>query len=222
MALIEVQPLVLKDVLMQIGDNNYEKALSSAQFVPTSSTITWQGLVPSASFTDVSSALWNAALTLVQDWDTPGSMSEYLYDNEGKTVPASFRPRSGRGSRFTVPLVITPGAIGGAVNTFNESTVNLGCLGKPVRIPGAAAVPVVNLATPAGGPVAGGNLVKVTGSGFAGATAVVFGAVNAPLFQVESDSTLYVVAPAAAAGSKPVKVTNPTGGATVLGAYVYA
>jgi len=219
---IQVAPLVLKDVLMQLGDNNYETALSAAQFVPTASSVSWQGLTPASSFTDVSSATWAAALTFAQDWDTPLSLSEFLFDNEGKTIPASFRPRNGRGSRFTTSLVITPGAIGGTVNTFNEATVNLGCTGKPVRVPAAAAVPVVNLATPAGGPVAGGNLVKVTGSGFFGASAVAFGAVNAPLFQVESDSTLYVVAPAAAAGSKPVKVTNPTGAATVLGAYVYA
>lgn len=218
---IQIAPLVLKDVLMQIGANNYETALSAAQFVPTASSVSWQGLTPSSSFTDVSSATWAAALTFAQDWDTPQSLSEFLFDNEGQTVPATFRPRNGRGSSFTTNLVITPGAIGGTVNTFNEATVNLGCTGKPVRVPGVPAVPIVNLASPVSGPIAGGTLVKVTGKGFTGTTAVAFGAVAAPLFQIESDSVLYVVAPAAAAGAKPVKVTNATGPATVLAAYTY-
>lgn len=219
---ILVQPFVLRDVLLQIGANNYETAVSAAVFTPNAAQQTWQGLTPASSFTDVATATWVAALTFAQDWDTPQSLSEYLFDNEGATVPASFRPKNGRGSSFSTSLVITPGAIGGPVNTFQEATVNLGCTGKPTRIPAAAAVPLLSASAPVTGAVAGATLVKITGKGFTGATAVHFGTVAATFFQVDSDSVIYAVAPAQAAGSKPIKVTNPTGQSTQTAPYTYA
>lgn len=215
-------PLVLKDMLMSLGDNSYEKAISGAVFTPTAATISWQGGTPDSSFTDTGRATWVCALTYAQDWDTVGSLSEYLFDSEGAVVPALFRPKNGKGSSFSATLVITPGSIGGTTNSVAEATVNLGVQGKPVRIPAAASIPVIAAATPATGPVAGNKLVKITGSGFTGATAVVFGAVAAVDFKVESDGVIYATAPAQAAGSKPVKVTNAVGISTTTGAYTYA
>lgn len=222
MVQIAVKPIVLKDVLLQIGDNNYETACSSVVFTPNNTQLTWQGLTPASSFTDVSSSTWTVAITFAQDWDTPQSLSEYLFDNEGITVPAYFRPKNGSGSSFSSSIVLTPGAIGGVVNTFNESTVTLGAKGKPTRIPAAQAVPTGIQASPATSPVAGNKLVKVTGSGFTGATAVVFGSLAAVDFRVDSDSVIYATAPAQAAGSKPIKVTNAVGVATVLAPFAYA
>ncbi|MGK9146665.1 IPT/TIG domain-containing protein [Plantibacter flavus] len=222
MAQIAHTPLVLKDYVLSLADNSYEKALSAVTFTPTAPTITWQGGTPDASFTDTGRATWVAGLTFAQDWDTVGSLSRYLFENEGAVVPVVFRPRNGTGPSFSATLVITPGAIGGAVNVVAEATVSLGLQGKPVLILGAAAVPTASSATPSTGPIAGGTLVKVVGSGFTGATAVAFGAINAPTFRVESDAVLYVLSPATAAGSKPIKVTNAVGPATVLAAYTYA
>lgn len=219
---IQVNPLVLKDMLMQLGDDNYETAISSAVFTPTAPTVSWQGGTPESSFTDVGAATWVGALTYAQDWDTPGSLSRTLYEKEGQTLPASFRPKKGVGASFTVPLIITPGSIGGTVNTFNESTVNLGCKGKPVLLPAAAAAPVMTAASPANGPAAGGTIVKLTGSGFTGATGVKFGAVAATQFLVDSDRVIYAVAPAQAAGAKAATVTNATGVSANTAPYTYA
>ena len=60
-----------------------------------------------------------------------------------------------------------------------------------------------------------GDLVTISGVGLAGATAVEFGAVNAPSFTVVSDSKIVVTVPAGTAGSAPVKVTTPAGSTTV-------
>lgn len=78
----------------------------------------------------------------------------------------------------------------------------------------ATALPVINAISPATGPAAGGTLVKIMGSGFAavaGATGVKFGTVNATTYTVHSDSVIYAVAPAQAASTKDVVVTNPNG-----------
>jgi hypothetical protein len=221
MVQIAVAPTVLKDVLLQLGDNNFETACSSVIFTPNATSVTWQGLTPASSFTDVASALWTVALTFVQDWDTPQSLSEFLYDNEGITVPAYFRPRNGKGSAFSTNVVITPGAVGGAVNTYNESTVTLGAKGKPTRIAAAVTIPTATLATPSTSPIAGNKLVKITGTGFSSATAVAFGSVAAVDFRIDSDSVIYATAPAQAVGSKPIKVTNSVGAATVLAPFSY-
>lgn len=135
MTLINVDPLVLKDVDLVIGEggtNQYQKHVSSVIFTPTAAQITWQGLHPDASFTDTATATWAAALTYVQDWETVDSLSRYLYEHEGETVPVVFKPRAGSGPSFTSELIIVPGAIGGAVNTYGETTVTLGAQGRPV------------------------------------------------------------------------------------------
>lgn len=74
-------------------------------------------------------------------------------------------------------------------------------------------VPQVLAVSPATGPAAGGGLVTVTGVNFIdgngdAATAVHFGATNAPDFEVYSATTIGVVAPAASAGTVNVRVTT--------------
>ncbi len=222
MAIVAIQPLVLKDFVLSIGTDQFEKNVSNVTFTPSATVVTWQGGTPDASFTDTGRASWQAAITYAQDWDTVNSLSQYLYANEGATVPASFRPRNGVGPSFTANLVITPGAIGGAVNVVSEASVTLGVQGKPVLVPAAATIPTITATSPSTGPIAGGTLVKVSGSKFTGTTAVKFGTVNATSFAVDSDGTLYAVAPAQAAGAKNVTVTNATGVSTTTGAYTYA
>lgn len=135
MASIAVTPVVLKDCLVQIAADDYAAAVSSVAFNPSSSTVTFKGLKPSATFTDVSAATWTCDLTFAQDWATAGSLSRYLFDHEGETVAATFAPQSGVGPSFTATIVIAPGAIGGAVDTTATATVSLGVQGRPELVP---------------------------------------------------------------------------------------
>lgn len=78
----------------------------------------------------------------------------------------------------------------------------------------ATAVPVVNGLSPATGPAAGGTNVVISGSGFtgvSGATGVKFGTTNATEYTVVSDGRIVAKAPAQAASTKNVTVTNPNG-----------
>ena len=133
---IAVNPLVLKDVLLSLGLDSYEKHVSGVTFTPSASTINWQGLTPDSKFTDVTAADWTCQLDYVQDWETVDSLSQYLFENEGLEIEATFKPRSGSGPSFTATLVITPGAIGGVVNAYATTSVTLGST-KPVLVPAA-------------------------------------------------------------------------------------
>lgn len=139
MTILEVQPLVLKDVIARIGaaDADYRKSFSKIEFTPSASSVTWTGLGGN-THTDNSTATWQANLTYVQDWDSADSFSRFLHDHEGETVPMVFGPRTGSGPTFEANIVITPGAIGGTVNAFAETSVALGVDGKPTLVPAVA------------------------------------------------------------------------------------
>ena len=224
MVQISPQPFVLKDVLLVIGADNYEKQVSTVEFAPTASIVSWKGLNPTAVYTDVSNATWVCNLTYAQDWETPNSLSGVLFDSEGTTKVVTFKPKSGSGPSFTATLTITPGTIGGAGDATAVATVSLGVVGKPVRVPAGTLVPVVTSLDTVTGPAAGNNLVSIYGSNFTGTvatTGVKFGTVNAVAFKVVSDSLIVATAPAQAVGSKPITVTNASGaGATSPYTYV--
>lgn len=131
MASVAVTPLFMKDVLFQVGTDSYEKALSQVEFVPASSVETFTALSPGAVYTDASPATWTCVLTFVQDWGTADSLCNYLFDNEGSTVSATFEPIAG-GPTITADIVIVPGSIGGTIGGATTSSVTLGVVGKPV------------------------------------------------------------------------------------------
>ncbi|MEU8822293.1 IPT/TIG domain-containing protein [Streptomyces sp. NPDC048636] len=79
--------------------------------------------------------------------------------------------------------------------------------------------PSLTSVTPNQGPAAGGNTVTLTGSGFTGATAVLFGSTPATSFTVVSPTQISAVAPA---GSGAVQITVVTPGGTSNGVpYTY-
>lgn len=220
MPTINVNPLILRDVIMTIAGNDYQAACSEVTITPSVSPLVWKGLARNVH-QSVPDATWAAAITFAQDWDTTGALSAYLMDNEGTAVSVTFKPRAGGGASFTTTLTITPGAIGGKVDTYGETSVTLPAT-KPVRSSGVAVIPTTTAASPNTAGIAGGALLKITGTSFLGATAVSFDAVNAPNFRVDSDTVIYVIAPAHAAGAALVKVTNPVGQSTVNTTVTYS
>ncbi|MEO6045537.1 MAG: IPT/TIG domain-containing protein, partial [Tepidiformaceae bacterium] len=80
----------------------------------------------------------------------------------------------------------------------------------------ASAAPVITTLSPSGGTIAGGTVVTITGTGFAGATSATFGGVTGTSFIVDSDTQIRVSSPARVAGIVDVVVTGP-GGASVTG-----
>ncbi len=88
----------------------------------------------------------------------------------------------------------------------------------------AAAMPLVTAVSPSSGSPTGGTVTTVTGSGFTGATSVMFGAVPATSFTVVSDSSITAAAPAQLVGVQDISVTTPggTSAASTADVFTYA
>ena len=136
MANIVPVPLVMKDCLVKVATDNYEAALSGVALTPTTPTFTFRGLTPTAVYPAVGNPDWAAQLDYVQDWDTAGSLSNYLQANQGKTVSMEFTPKAKSGKKFTVDVTIIAGPIGGQTNALATSSVTL-----PAGSPVVAAAP---------------------------------------------------------------------------------
>ncbi len=134
------------------------------------------------------------------------------------TTPASFIVNSSLsltatappGSAGTVDITVTT-PLGTSPTSAADGFTYVG----PPAIAGIA---------PATGPVAGGTAVAIGGTGFTGATAVMFGATAAASFTVNSDTSISAVSPAGALGVTAITVvtafgTSPTGGG---GTFTYA
>lgn len=135
MATITSAPYVLKDAVLTIDSDDYEAHVSSVTLTPSTSTVTWQGITPAASFTDTTSPSWTCALAYAQDWTTTDSLAQYLLENAGERKTMVFQPVGATAGdpTFTATVIIAPGPIGGAVNTVQVGTVTLGVVGEPVK-----------------------------------------------------------------------------------------
>lgn len=135
MATIAVVPFVLKDTIFTVGTDSYEAHVSSVKIEPAVTVLTWNGLTPSAAFTDMTAETWTCTITLAQDWTTANSLAQYLLTNKGQKKTVVFKPKGvTTGSPiFTLDLMIAPPQIGGDINTFQEATVTMGVVGVPVK-----------------------------------------------------------------------------------------
>jgi hypothetical protein len=135
MTQIAVAPFVLKDAILTIATDSYEMHVSSVSFEPKSDTQTWQGLTPAAAFSDQSTPIWTCKLSYAQDWSTTNSLAQYLLANTGQQKVAVFKPQGTTTGKpiFTATLIMSPGPIGGDVNTVQTGEVTLGVVGAPVK-----------------------------------------------------------------------------------------
>jgi hypothetical protein len=222
MSQINPSPIILKDVVVTLGADTFERQVSQVVLTPNVPTQKWRGMAPGATYADVGAADWDATITLAQDHETAGSLSDVLFAREGQKDTLIIKPRSGSGPSYQAVVTIVPPTIGGQVGAFAEASVTMPVDGKPTRVvAGGLAVP--SLASPVSGGIAGGTMVQITGSNFAGATGVTFGATAVPAadWVLVSPSLIVAKAPAQAAGSKPVKVTNASGASTATAPYTY-
>jgi hypothetical protein len=113
-------------------------------------------------------------------------------------------------------LVETPAGSGNYVANIPPLAPlhGLGTMDPEITCPGSATI------LPDGGPVAGGNSVFLSGSGFTGATSVMFGQTPATSFTVASDGLIIAVAPAGK-GNMPVTVRTSQGATLTVGNYNY-
>jgi hypothetical protein len=135
------------------------------------------------------------------------------------------------GSGFTGATSVTFGGVAGTnltVNSGSQITVTspahtAGSVNIVVTTPLGTSVdseadnflygsgPTITSINPTQGGTAGGTTVTITGTGFTGATAVMFGATAATSFTVVNDTTITAVSPAGVNGVVRISVVTPIG-----------
>jgi hypothetical protein len=136
MATIVPVPIVLNDIVLVIGTDNYEAAVSRAELVPTTPKVRWKGMTPTANTALVGTPTWIMNLDFAQDHVTANSVSQYLLANVGQSKTVTLKPKkpaTGTAPMYTIDVVIEPGPIGGAVDELAVGSVSLECNGQPVR-----------------------------------------------------------------------------------------
>lgn len=130
---IAVAPIVMKNSSLLVPTDDYAAHVSAVTITPTAPTFSWTGLAGNV-FNAAGAATWVCVFQYAQDWVTANSLSQYLHANEGNIITVTFRPVEG-GPGATVPLIVVPGAYGGAVNTVAVATATLPCTAKPTLVP---------------------------------------------------------------------------------------
>ena len=125
MATPVVKPFIMRDCLLQVEEDNYEAHVSQVEFSPSSQVVRWKGLTPTSVHAFGTTAEWSCTLAYAQDWSTADSLSEYLHEHEGESVDVIFTPVNG-GRTISATLIVTPGSIGGQVDSVATATVTLG------------------------------------------------------------------------------------------------
>ena len=135
------------------------------------------------------------------------------------------------GSDFTGASKVLFGTVAASSFTVNSDTqitavspAGSGTVDVRVSTPGGSSVasnadrftyvpaPIVTSVSPNTGSVLGGTTVTITGTGFTGASQVLFGTVPASSFTVNSDTKITAVSPVpVGSGTVDVKVTSPGG-----------
>lgn len=119
-----VKPFVMRDVDLVFGVDNYEAHVSQCEYVPTTPSLTWTGLANNTVSAN-GTATWGLTIAGAQDWETAESLSQFLHDHEGETVPVTLTPADGSGT-FESTVTISPANIGGTAAAFAVFTVTLG------------------------------------------------------------------------------------------------
>lgn len=135
MAQVAISPHYLRNIGVQIGTDNFERAVNSVRFTPTAGTATWKGGTPADVYTGVGASTWTATLNIGQDLKTTTSLVNYLMANEGKTVQLVYvmdtTATAGSKPTVTAQVILSCPELGGDMETWLESSLTFGVVGKP-------------------------------------------------------------------------------------------
>ncbi len=134
MASIALTPIVLNDIDLKIGADNYEASVSKVELVPTTPTVTWRGMTPTAVQQIAGTATWVMNVSGAQDHATASSLSQYTQTNAGAIKTVTLKPKKGTTvPTYTVDVLIVATKIGGDVDTIGTFDGSFPCNGAPVR-----------------------------------------------------------------------------------------
>jgi hypothetical protein len=121
-----VSPEVQKNLQLMIGSDEYQKHVSSVAWEPSTSQVEWRGGTPDAVFTDSAAPTWTANFVLIQDWENPDSLFNFLLAHAGESAEISYKPVAAGEFSIDATVTLVAPAIGGAVGQYVEATVVMG------------------------------------------------------------------------------------------------
>lgn len=129
MTSIALAPVTINAATLMIDADNYEAAIGSAIFTPSTKTSSFVA-INGQTYQSQSPSTWTLDITYAQDFETAASLANYLHTNEGSSKQAVLTEVAS-GKTFTATITIAPGAIGDAAGSIAQSKVSLGST-KPV------------------------------------------------------------------------------------------
>lgn len=127
----------LKNILVIIdaasgGSTAFQGCTQSFQFQPQTTTSSTLGGTPDDVWTDTTVTGWQLNWKFLQDAETLGSLTDYLYQHGGEVHQVDFVPYGGTG--WTAKVILPAPPIGGDLNAWLADTITCGVRGKPTRI----------------------------------------------------------------------------------------
>ncbi len=122
MTQVAATPRATLNLSIKIGEDEYQLHVSECTITPN--TIPWHGGTPTANFADFT---WKLRLVLVHDYQNAESLYNFLLDHAGEAATFAYKPDEAGTFGRSVDATIIPPAVGGKVNAFNESTVEMEC-----------------------------------------------------------------------------------------------
>jgi sugar lactone lactonase YvrE len=165
----------------------------------------------------------NATLTfpIPSSGNNPSIATNFTLDSSsGGSCPLTYSSSSASatlaaGASCTLPVTFAPTVPGSLSGSLVLTDTNLNASPSTAQTIGLSGTslqaPVVTATSPSLGPLAGGTSVTMTGTGFTGASAVMFGSVPAGVFTVLSDTSITATAPAGIAGVVDIVVVTAAG-----------
>lgn len=135
MTVIDPSPQAIKNMLVQVGTDSYEKAVSSCKFTPSApSAVEFRGGTPDAVYKDQGAATYDAVITAVQDYEDEDSFVNFCFDHAGEQATITFKPEASGTFGVTADITIAAPEIGGDVGAYPVTTLTMPCNNKPTRI----------------------------------------------------------------------------------------
>ena len=129
MAVIGLQPIMLKDATFTVAADDYTASITQALFVPQVEW-GWAERMATPPVPYFIRARWVCQLGYVQDLSTPDALSRYLIAHAAQVRTIILTPKAG-GSTVTADVMIVPGPIGGVPNQQLTATVVLPLFEEP-------------------------------------------------------------------------------------------
>lgn len=118
---------------------DFRNCVQSFQLTPQQTVSSTTGGTPSAVYTDLSPAVWQAQVKFLQDAETLLAFTDWLIAHAGEVHTIDFVPYGGTGWRITCIVPAAP--IGGDMNSWLADTVTFAVRGKPSRTVDDVATP---------------------------------------------------------------------------------